>query len=367
MKTRQFLIEAFFLLTWVVSTTAQDAPPKYALRVGYLPATHDALLFVAKHEKLFPPNLDVQLVKYTSSPDILNEMRGGRVDIAIPGIAAPIQRIAEGAPFNIIGGAAQESAAVVVRLEHKSKFYAGDQLLPKEERIRAFTKMKIGSVKLSTGDALFRCAIKDNNVQVSLNDSYHNPKDVLADLKGGRLDAAVLWSPHMTTAEDELGLPIVLWLGEVLRNHVCCRQVVRQEYLAGNREAVVLYLVGLIKAKLVYDSAQHFQQDKERVLASVAEYVLNPKAVLEKELFGQTPRTKLSVDLNQQGISDYLEKMAQENLVSATQVTAVNNSIDSSVLTDAYKRFHLSNEQAQLATLKGFDSVAEILRAAPHN
>jgi ABC-type nitrate/sulfonate/bicarbonate transport system substrate-binding protein len=367
MKIRKPFTEAIFLLTLAASSNAQDPPPKYTLRVGYLPATHDTLLFVAMHERLFPPNLNVKLVKYTSSPDILNEMRGGSIDIAIPGIAAPIQRIAEGAPFAIIGGAAQESAAVVVRPEHKSKFYADGQLLPKKERILAFAKMKIGSVKLSTGDALFRCAIRDENVQVSLNDSYHNPKDVVADLKGGRLDAAVLWSPHMTNAEAEFGAPIVLWLGEVLRNHVCCRQVVRQEYLSGNREAVVLYLVGLIKAKLVYDSAQQLPKDKERVLSSVAEYVLNPETVLEKELFGANPRTKVSVDLNQQGISDYLQKMAQENLVSSTQVTAVNNSIDPSLLTEAYKRLHLSDEQAQMATLKGFDSVAEVLRALPIN
>jgi ABC-type nitrate/sulfonate/bicarbonate transport system substrate-binding protein len=367
MKIQQFITKAVLLFAWPALCNAQESAQKYSLKVGYLPATHDALLFIAVHEKLFPSNLSVELVKFTSSPDILNEMTGGRVDIAIPGIAAPIQRIAEGAPFNIIGGAAQESAAVVVRLEHKPKFFAGDQLLPKADRIHAFEKMKVGSVKLSTGDALFRCAIKDNNVHVALNDSYHNPKDVLADLKGGRLDAAVLWSPHMTTAEEESGLPIVLWLGEVLRNHVCCRQVVRHEYLKDNREAVVLYLVGLIKAKLVYDSAQKLPPDKERVLSSVAQYVLNPRNVLEKELFGGSPRTKVSVDLNPRGITEYLQKMAQENLVSTSQAARVNQSVDPTVITDAYKRFHLSDAQAELATTQGFESIAEVLRTQPQN
>src|ERR1700731_672836 len=231
---------------------------QYSLKVGYLPATHDTLLFVAAHEKLFPSNLDVQLVKYTSSPDILNEMRGGRVDVAIPGVAAPIQRIAEGAPFVIVGGAAQESAAVVVnpKQDYGTRFFERGQLRPLDGRLQAFANMKVGSVKLSTGDALFRCAMRDRNVPVSIDDSYHNPKDVLLDLKGGRLDAAVLWSPHMTTAEYD-GMPIVFWLNEILHDHVCCRQVVRSDYLAERRDAVVLYLIGLIRAKAVYDAAQN--------------------------------------------------------------------------------------------------------------
>src|SRR4051812_12473582 len=92
-----------------------DAPPKeFLMRVGYLPATHDTLLFIAAEEKFFPANLEVQLIKYTSSPDILNDLRGQKIDVAIPGVAAPVQRIAEGAPFVVVGGAAQESAAVVV-------------------------------------------------------------------------------------------------------------------------------------------------------------------------------------------------------------------------------------------------------------
>lgn len=355
-------IAATLLLATRTATTAQDQPLKHTLKVGYLPATHDTLLFVALHEKLFPPNLDVQLVKFSSSPDILNELRGGSVDIAIPGIAAPIQRIAEGAPFTIVAGAAQESAAVVVQSKHRSKFFDGDKLRPKDIRIHAFANMRIGSVKLSTGDALFRCAVMDNNLPVTIDDSYHNPKDVLADLKGGRLDAAVLWSPHMTTSERD-GMSIVLWLGEVLPNHVCCRQVVRKAYIASDREAVLLYLVGLIRAKSLYDSSRASSEDQARVLNAVGQYVLTSREDLMKELFGSDPRTKLSIDLNNIGINDYLNKMAQEQLISSSQIEGVKKNIDSTILRDAYKRLGLSDEQAQLASTKGFDSIPEELRA----
>ena len=358
------LFAAMLSLFWILPASPQDSGTSYSIKVGYLPATHDTLLFIAVHEKLFPKNLDVRLVKFSSSPDILNELRIGRVDVAIPGVAAPIQRIANGEPFTIVAGAAQESAAVVVKPEQKAKFFDGDQLRSLETRLQAFSKLKVGSVKLSTGDALFRSAILDHHVAVSIDDSYHNPKDVLFDLKGGRLDAAVLWSPHMTTAEND-GMPIVMWLGEVLRNHVCCRQVVSDNYLSANREAVVLYLVGLIKAKVLYDSSQSSPDDKERVLKSVSEYVLNPPDVLEKELFsnsGAAPRTKLSVDLNRQGIADYLAKMAQGKMISAAQTDKVNKCIESSVLYDAYKRLSLSDEQATAAVSKGFDSVKTVLQ-----
>lgn len=363
MKSK-FLVITLSLLG-IPLASAQDFSTNYVITVGYLPATHDTLLFIALREKFFPKNLDVRLVKYSSSPDALNELRAGRVDIAIPGVAAPIQRIADGEPFTIVGGAAQESAAVVVKPAHREKFFEGNKLRSLDARVQAFSKMKVGSVKLSTGDALFRCVVMDKQVPVSIDDSYHNPKDVLFDLKGGKLDAAVLWSPHMTTAEND-GMPIVLWLGEVLPRHVCCRQVVRDDYLSANREALVLYLVGLIKARVLYESAQTSANDRERVLKAVGEYVLNPVAVLEKELFsnnGEPPRTKLSVDLNQQGIADYLVKMAQGKIIDDAQIDRVNKRIDSSLLYDAYRRLNLSEEQAKMAVNKGFDSVHTLLQA----
>src|SRR5688572_12054086 len=119
--------------------------PAHVIRVGYLPATHDSLLFIAKSRNLFPAGLTVELNKYTSSPDILNDLRGEKIDVGIPGVAAPIDFIKGGAPFTIVGGAAEKSAAVVVIPKYAQAFK--NPRLTLAEKMGLFKGLVIGSVK----------------------------------------------------------------------------------------------------------------------------------------------------------------------------------------------------------------------------
>ena len=58
------------------------------LRVAYLPATHDTLLFIALQEQFFVSyGLRVEMRSYLNSPKALAALESGEVDIAIPGIA----------------------------------------------------------------------------------------------------------------------------------------------------------------------------------------------------------------------------------------------------------------------------------------
>jgi len=347
----------FLLIGGLAGSAAAEPPAKpEILVVGYLPATHDSLLFIAMERGFFPPQLTVELAKYSSSPDILNDMRSEKVDLGIPGVAAPINFIAGGAPFKIVGGAAQESAAVVVAPKFQSRFAGPRQSL--DSKMKQFAGMRIGSVRQSTGDALFRKAIQDHKVgSVDLNDSYRDPKVLLSDLLTDKVDGAVLWSPHMTTAEAQ-GMPVVLWLGEVLPKHVCCRQVVRARYLAAHEDAVVMYLEGLIRAMAFYNNPKNH----DAVMAAVGKYVLNPPEVLEQELYNQR-RTKLSVDINAGGIQAYVDAMQTFAHLDSTQLSDVSKSIETAPLYRAYKNLLNDDGLARKAVSQGFDSVKEQLQA----
>jgi ABC-type nitrate/sulfonate/bicarbonate transport system substrate-binding protein len=334
---------------FLVAGWSQPLPSEKVVRVGYLPATHDSLLFIALEQKLFPSWLKVEATREGVSPDILNKMRSENVDIGIPGVASPIYFIGGGSPFVIVGGAAKKSAAVVVRKELLARFKGKTG----EELLQAFAGLRIGSFKQSTGDAIFRMRTKVRGIDVILQDSYQQARDILTDIRTNRLDGAVLWSPHMSTMESEEVAYIVLWLDELLPDHVCCRQVVREEFLRHNEDAVVAYLQGLIRAMVFYQDPAN----KPAVLEAVRKYVQTPAEIVEKELYDsakERKRTTLSVDLDQSGIEAYQDAMQAAGLIDAAENKRVRSRTIPAVMVKAYRNLGLSAAEAEQAVRSGF-------------
>jgi NitT/TauT family transport system substrate-binding protein len=322
-----------------------------AIRVGYLPATHDILLFIAKDASLFPNSLQVETVPYKNSPDMLRDLAAQRLDLAIPGVAAPLNFISSGHEFTIVGGAAAESAAVVVPLSEARRFEGQSTL----QRIKNFKGLRVGTVRQSTGDALFRKALKDAGVLDSVDiREYGDPNALLSELRNQFIDGAVLWSPHMSRAEASVPqMKIVLWLGEVLPHHVCCRQVVRDSFLRTQRKSVVLYLAGIIRAMEFYQSPSHHEQ-----VIGIARHWISgtPDDILEKELFSDKinktpPRTTVSVDLDKDGIQNYVDAMKSISGLDSAKVMA---KVDATLMQDAYEYLGLSQSDAAKCTAQGF-------------
>ncbi|HLG58127.1 MAG TPA: ABC transporter substrate-binding protein [Vicinamibacterales bacterium] len=325
------------------------------VRVGYLPATHDTLLFIALEERLFSAQIAVDPRQYKASPDILKDLAAQHIDLGIPGIAAPVNFISSGQPFSIVGGAAAESAAVVVPTARAAQFL-GKSLSAK---MAAFRGLRVGTVRQSTGDALFRKAVRDAGLVTVVNiREYADPNALLAELRSQFIDAAVLWSPHMSRAEEGTSpMKIVMWMDEVLPSHVCCRQVVHDGFLASRRQAVVHYLAGIIRAMKFYQEPKN----KERILAIAAKWIPgNSPAILEKELYiadadhHNHPRTTLSADLNMDGISTYVSAMAKTTGLNSSKTGPVLAKVDRRALVEAYRTLGLSASEAERCVSQGF-------------
>jgi ABC-type nitrate/sulfonate/bicarbonate transport system substrate-binding protein len=325
-----------------------------AIRIGYLPATHDTLLFIAVEQQLFPPEISVKLTAYKNSADILKDLAAQSLDLGIPGIAAPVNFIASGHPFSIVGGAAAESAAVVVPASQSAKFLAAKG----SAKLQLFRGLRVGTVRQSTGDALFRKAIRDAGLEKAVDiREYNDPTALLAELRGQFINAAVLWSPHMSKAEDgQPPMKIVLWMDEVLPSHVCCRQVVHDAFLKQQRTAVVAYLAGIIRAMKFYSDVNN----KERVLTIAAKWIPGTsREILEKELYIPDPahhghsRTTLSTDLNEDGIKDYVKAMEKTTGLESSKPSILDK-VDRTAMVSAYKYVGLSDSEAERCVSQGF-------------
>jgi NitT/TauT family transport system substrate-binding protein len=311
------------------------------VRVGYLPATHDSLLFVAKELNLFDgKKIEVQEKPYDNSVQILSDLKSGLLDIGIPGVATPAVEIGGKAPLSIIGGAAAESAALVVQPTLVESFSRAKDVT---SRIKLLRGKKVGAVRGSTGLAIFRQALRQAGMDdraLDLRD-YQKPSEIISALVAHDLDAGLLWSPHMTLAEDK-GFKIAVWMTDVLPHHVCCRLVARDEFL-GNQEAVVEYLVGILKADKIMRAARTNPTEKAKVMAAVKKYLTTlSDRQIEIELFGANPRTTVSPDLDRQGIDRYLSAMQTAGLMRKDQCANVQDKVRSDFLAKAYERLGCS-------------------------
>lgn len=321
------------------------------VRVGYLPATHDALLFIAKDLRLFDSTkIEVQEKPYDNSVQILSDLKSGILDIGIPGVATPASEIGGRAPLSIIGGAAAESAALVVQPELLQAFQVAHGAKAKVLLLRG---KKVGAVRGSTGLAVFRQALAQAKMDAKAIDlrDFSKPSDIISALLTHDLDAGLLWSPHMTLAEDK-GLKIGMWMTEILPHHVCCRQIARDAFLA-NDQAVVEYLVGLLKADKLLREARHNPATKARILSAIRKYITTlSDRQIELELFSARPRTTVSPDVDREGIQRYLTAMQTAGLMRKDQCDHVEEKIRPVYLQKAYERLGCSPTVAKTCVTK---------------
>lgn len=343
---KPLLLSLLFCLVFMRPSSAQTT-----VRVGYLPATHDALLFIAKELNLFNASkIRVQEKPYDNSVQILSDLKSGILDIGIPGVATPAAEIGGKAPLTIIGGAAAESAALVVQPE---LLVAMQKAKGANEKMALLRGKKVGAVRGSTGLAVFRQGLahaKMDGKALDLRD-FQKPSEIISALLAHDLDAGLLWSPHMTLAEDK-GFNIGMWMTEILPHHVCCRQIARDEFLA-NEQAVVEYLAGLLRADKKLREARSNPATKSRVMTAVKKYIttLTDKQI-EIELFAESPRTTVSPDIDKDGINRYLTAMQTAGLMRKDQCTNVEGKIKTTYLQKAYERLGCSPAIAKSCVTK---------------
>lgn len=245
---------------------------KLKLNIGYLPAVGDVLYFVAKEKGFYEEEgIDAELFSFTNSGEGLNAVKSGKLDVGAFGTAAPQTFIAKGTPFVDIGGMQSEGHAVVAKPENVDQF----------KTIQGFIGKKVATVRLATGDAVWRSALSkagiDWKTQVTIQE-LDSPSAVLEAVKKGAVDAGLVWVPFSEMAEQQ-GLKIATWSAQYMDGHVCCRVVALADKLKTNREAYVRLSRAHIRA---YD---FYLTNQDATIDIISKYVKLDKALLKKAAY----------------------------------------------------------------------------------
>ena len=301
---RRSIVPLVLAVVLVAGFSASAQADQKKLRIGYLPVTGHAKIFLAKEQGFFAKEgIDAELVEFINSADGINALRAGKIDVGSFGTTAPLVHISQGADLRIIGGIMGEDASIIVRPDQSRQIRTVSDLKGK----------KIATVRLATGDAVLRGALL--NVGINWKTDLQifelkNPPAVIESVKSGQVDAGVIWGPFDITAEKE-GLKVAIRSDILSPGHPCCRSAVMAAGLKQNREALVRYLRAILQAE------KFARDNKAATVSAIGKYVKLDRTIIEKAYYhGHLDQ---SSDPNIKGVRNFWQTMQKSEFVKSQQ------------------------------------------------
>ncbi len=301
------------------NATATPVPQTQTLRVGYLSTTTGhALTFVAQQEGYFAKNyLDVQLSPFPNSGDQYTGLLANKLDIVAGGSTAPAVYISQGKNLTIISGVMGEGAAAITLPQNADKY----------KNITDWKGKNIATVRMSTGDVVYRSALKDAGLNWSTDvniQELKTPAAVMDAVKSGKADIGILWLPYQQMAELQ-GFTILSYGDQFYPGHPCCRFALFNTTLAQNRDAYVRFEKSLIEA-------YHFiKTNPNQTVTDVGKFVDFNQSVIRDSIYSE--HFDYSPDPNKKAYEQWWNNMNKIGYINST--VDIDQHIDTSVYKQA--------------------------------
>ncbi len=242
---KKIVLLTLLLLSLGAGAMAAQLPK---LRVGYVPEPAHGLYFVAKEKGYFKEEgVDVELFQFASAAEGVAAVNAGKLDVGTFGTTAPLLFISKGSDFTFIGGMMIGGQAIITRPERLAELSGKD--------LKVYKGKKIGLVKLSTGDVVFKGALKKAGIDYKKDvtfTEFGSAAAVVEAVKKGAVDAGLVWPPHFSLAEKNSGLKVAHYVSEFYPNYTCCRIFAHTDKVKADPETYKKFLTALIRAYRFY-------------------------------------------------------------------------------------------------------------------
>jgi NitT/TauT family transport system substrate-binding protein len=234
------------LITLLAGSAHAASLPK--LRVGYVPEPAHGLYFVAKEQGYFKEEgVDVELFQFGSASEGMTALKADKLDVGTFGTTAPLLFISKGTELTFIGGMMIGGQAIIARPERLAELSG--------KNLKVYKGKKIGLVKLSTGDVIFKGALKKAGIDYKKDVTFvelGSVASVVEAVNKGAVDAGLVYPPHFSLAEKNHGLKVAHYIEEFYPDYTCCRIVVPTKLLTNNSDAYKRFLTALVRAYRFY-------------------------------------------------------------------------------------------------------------------
>lgn len=218
------------------------------LRVGYIPEPAHGLYFVAKEKGYFKEEgVEVDLFQFGSAAEGLAALKAEKLDVGTFGTTAPLLFISKGSEFTFIGGMMIGGQAIIARPERLAELSG--------KNLKVYKGKKVGLVKLSTGDVIFKGALKKAGIDYKKDITFvelGTVASVVEAVKKGSVDAGLVYPPHYSLAEKNYGLKVTHYIEDFYPDYTCCRIVAHTKQVNASPDTYRKFLAALIRAYRFY-------------------------------------------------------------------------------------------------------------------
>ena len=261
--------------------------PEVTLKLGYLANSGHALSFVAQEEGFFEKQgLNVVLTSFPNSAAGHDGLIAGKLDIIAMGSTAPVVYMTQGKDLKYIGGLMGEGTAAVTLPANVDKY----------KDFANWKGKKIATVRLSTGDVVYRSALKAAGINASAETTIielPTPQGVMDAVKKGEVDIGIVWLPYQQLSETQ-GLSVINYGDQFYAGHPCCRYVVSNTTLQLGKDSLVRFEKAIIEAYAFAKTNQN------KTVDDVSKWAQFDKNVIYESIYGG--HFTYSPDINKKGI-----------------------------------------------------------------
>lgn len=232
------------LLGAALLATPAGAADKF--RIGYIAEPAHGLYFVARDKGYFQEaGIEPELFQFSTTVEGVSALKSGKLEVGTFGTAAPLLFIARGSDITIFGGMMIGGQAIITKPENAALY----------KDLKNFKGKKIGLGKLTTGDVIFRGALKeaglDPNKDITVVE-LPGQGAVVEAVRKGAVDAGIVFSPHFSLAEKNYGLKVSNYIADFHPDYTCCRLIANTPAFQANPDAYKRFLIALIRAYKFY-------------------------------------------------------------------------------------------------------------------
>ena len=255
------------------ATAALSAFAHDQVRVGYLAEPAHGLHFIARDKGYFEEEgIDASLFQFSTTAEGCAAVKAKKLDVGTFGTAAPLLFIAKGTDFTIFGGMMIGGQAIIVKPENLSLF----------KDLANFKGKKVGLGKLSTGDVIFRGALKKAGIDPYKDlqiVEFGGQSAVVEAVRKGAVDAGIVFSPHFSLAKEKYGLEVSNYIADFQPGYTCCRLIANTPDLKAKRDVYRRYLIAEIRAYKFY------RENPEETVKIFAKAIKLPEELVKADTY----------------------------------------------------------------------------------
>lgn len=291
------------------------------LKVGNIGNGIKAAMVVLAHEMGYyeEEGVKVEFEQIANLNDGLTAIETGKMDVLPMGIIPTVTFASKGGDYVLFGGTIAEGGEIVADEKFKDKVASLEDL----------EGLTIACVRPETSHMIVESMMRDAGLDVEETTQFVEMdgfQNVIEAVKKGTADVGFVNSGFGLIAKQQ-GLSVVLQIGDLMPDAVCCRQTTSQKVIDSNRDALVKFEIANLRAYLLS------QDDHDTAIEKLTAYSGQDEEYVDYCLYGDA--MKITLDPAKNKIEAFYGVMQNNGDIPEDSKWDADKNVDTSIYKEA--------------------------------